>query len=106
MIKTKNHLYGWAISQKLPVDSFRWAKNLSKLDEKFIKDYCTDSDIGYILEVDIEYPEHLHYLHSDLPFLPERMNINKCNKLVCILYDKLQDFKTSIKAWISFLKSA
>ena len=30
----------------------------------------------------------MHDLHSDLPFLPERMKINKCNKLVCIPYDK------------------
>ena len=38
--------------------------------------------------MDIEYPKNLHDLHSDLPFSPERMNINKCSKLVCNLYDK------------------
>ena len=37
---------------------------------------------------DIEYPKNLHDLHSDLPFLPERMKIDKCNKLVCNLYSK------------------
>ena len=42
----------------------------------------------YTLEVDIEYPKNLHDLHSDLPFLPERIKIHKCNKLVCNLYDK------------------
>ena len=36
----------------------------------------------------LKYPKDLHDLHSDLPFLPERMKINKCNKLVCNLYDK------------------
>ena len=64
------------------------------LDESFIKNYCEDSDIGYILEIDIEYPKHLNDLHSNLPFLPERMKINKCNKLVCNLYDKKTMFST------------
>ena len=44
--------------------------------------------IGYILEVDVEYPKDLHGLHSDLPFLSERMKTSKCSKLVCNLYDK------------------
>ena len=37
---------------------------------------------------DVEYPKNLHDLHCDLPFLPERMKIHKCNELVCNLYDK------------------
>ena len=40
------------------------------------------------MDIDIEYPKNLHDLHSDLPFLPEKMKINKCSKLVCNLYDK------------------
>ena len=39
-------------------------------------------------EVDVKYSKNLHDLHSDLPFLPKRMKIGKCNKLVCNLYDK------------------
>ena len=46
------------------------------------------SDVGYIIKADIEYPKDLQSLHSDLPFLPERMNVNRCKKLVCNLYDK------------------
>ena len=76
------------MSQKLPVDGFKWVKNVSKIDEDFIKNYDEDSDKGYIPEVVVEYPKNLHDLHSDLPFLPERMKTNKCNKLVCNLYDK------------------
>ena len=72
-----NNLYGWAMSQKLPVDGFKWVKNASKLDEDFIKNYDIDSDKGYVLEVDVEHPKNLHDLHSDLPFLPERMKIDK-----------------------------
>ena len=71
-----NNLYGWAMSQKLPVDGFKWVKDVSKIDEDFIKNYDEHSDKGYILEVDVEYPKHLHDLHSDLTFLPERMKVN------------------------------
>ena len=73
-----NNLYGWATSEPLPVDGFDWIKDLSK----------KDSDKGYIIEADDKYPKNLHDLHSDLPLSPERMKINKCNKLVCNLYDK------------------
>ena len=43
---------------------------------------------GYILEVDVAYPKNLHDWQGDLPFLPERMKINKCSKLVCNLHGK------------------
>ena len=59
-----------------------------KFNEDFIKSYDEDSDKGYILEVDIEYPKMLQKSHSDLLFLSERMKINKCSKLACNLYDK------------------
>ena len=76
------------MSQKLPIDGFKWVKGVSKINEDFIKNYGEVSDKGYILEVDVEYPKNLHDLHSDLPFLPEGMKTDKCNKLVCNLYDK------------------
>ena len=63
-------------------------KNISKFNKEFIKHYDEDSDKGYALEVDIDDPKKLRDLHSDLPFLPERMKINKCNKLVCNLLIK------------------
>ena len=53
--------------------------------EKNISKY---TDKGYILEVDVKYPKNLHGLHEDLSFLPERMKIDKCRKLVCNLSDK------------------
>ena len=34
-----NNLYGWAMSQKLPVDGFKWKKNMLKFNEDFIKNY-------------------------------------------------------------------
>ena len=48
-----NSLYGWAFSQKLPVDGFEWVKNLSKFNEDFTKEYDENSDKGYFLEVDV-----------------------------------------------------
>ena len=61
MIKTWNHhtlcircknLYGWAMSQKLPVNCFEWVEKLSQFNEGFIKNYDENSDKGYILKVD------------------------------------------------------
>ena len=52
-----NNLYGWAMSQKLPVNDFKWVKNVSKFNEDFIKKYEENSNTGYFLEVDVEYPK-------------------------------------------------
>ena len=82
-----NNLYGWAMSKKLPVNEFKWINN-NEINEDFIKNYDENNDKGYIFEVDVKYPKILHELHSDLPFLPERMEINKCKKLVYNLFDK------------------
>ena len=81
-------MYGCAMSQKFPVNGFKWVTNVSKIDEDFIKNYDEDGGIGYFLKVNLEHPKNLRYLHGDLPFLPERMKINKCSKLVCNLYEK------------------
>ena len=82
-----NSLYGWAMSQKLPVRNFKWIEkdDISKFDEKFIKNYDENGDKGYILEVNVEYPEKICMLPSDLAFLPERIKINKCTKLTCTI---------------------
>ena len=79
---------------------------MSKFNEEFIKNYDEDSDKGYTLEVDVKYPKNFHALHEDLPFLPERMKIGKCKKLVCNLYDKKTMFShkiinTSLKSWFN-----
>ena len=82
-----NNLYGWAMSKKLPINGFKWIDN-NEINEDFIKNYDENNDKGYIFEIDVKYPKRLQELHSDLPFLPERMEINKCKKLVCNLYNK------------------
>ena len=62
-----NNLNGWAMSQKLPVNNFELIEkdDLLKFHEKFIKNCDENSEKGYILEVDVEYPKNLHKLHSD-----------------------------------------
>ena len=62
--------------------------DLSMFTEDFIKNYNEEGDVGYLLVVDIEYPKTLRMLHSDFPFLPDRMKVNKVKKLVCNVTDK------------------
>ena len=74
-----NNLYGWAISQKLPVNAFKWVNDITEINEV---------DVKVDVEVDVKYPKKLHDLHSYLPFLPKRIKIDKCKKLVCNLRNK------------------
>ena len=83
----KNSLCGWTMSQKLPAKNFKWINDISKFDESFIKGYNEERDKGYFLEVDVQFLENLHNLHNDLPSFPERMNIEKVEKLVANLHD-------------------
>ena len=75
------------MSEKLLVNGFEWVEKsrLSRFNEIFIKNYNENSDKGYFLEVDIDYPKELFNLHKNLPFLPER---NKVEKLICGIEDK------------------
>ena len=83
-----NNLYGKTMTEKLPVKGFRWMGDISKIDEDFVKVYNKNDNKGYLLDVDVDYPSKLQNLHSDLPFLQERTNINNTKKLVCNLNDK------------------
>ena len=71
------------MSEKLPVRDFKWFDNLSMFTEEFMKNYDENGDKGYILEVDVEYPQKLHNVHSDLPFYQkEGKSINVRNLFV------------------------
>ena len=79
-----NNLYGMAMSEKLPVKGFKWMTDISIMNEEFVKSYNKNSGKGYVLKVDVDYPHELQNLHSDLPFLPERMVVNNTKKLIAI----------------------
>ena len=85
-----NNLYGWAMLQKLPSNEFKWVEDISKFGESFIKSYNKESDKGYFLEVDIQYPENLHNLYNDLPFITERKKIEELKKLIVTLHGKTE----------------
>ena len=76
-----NNLYGWGMSEDIPVDGFQWVKDLSQFNDK-------NSNKGYFLELDVKYPKNLFNLHKDLRFLPERKKIKNVEKLVCDIEDK------------------
>ena len=81
-----NNLYGWAMSQKLPTHGFKWMDidipSVIKLLEK------KDTKTGYIFEVDLEYPQSLWEEHNDYPLAPEKIKINKVDKLVSTFLPK------------------
>jgi len=64
-----NNLYGWAMSQPLPYEDFKWiiTKNISHFA---IHKIPIDSKHSYFLEVDFIYPYRLHNLYNDLPLCP------------------------------------
>ena len=86
-----NNLYGWEVSQKLQVNNVEWIKDTSQFNEDSIKNYNEESDDkGYFLKVDVQYLEKLHEVHNDLAFLPERMKIEKVEKLAANLHGKTE----------------
>ena len=70
-----NNLYGWAMIQPLPVSDFKFLseKEINKFDLNFISE---NSEIGYILECDLEHPVELNDLHNDYPLCPEKIEIS------------------------------
>ncbi|XP_011868924.1 PREDICTED: uncharacterized protein LOC105562574, partial [Vollenhovia emeryi] len=84
-----NNLYGWAMRESLPYAQFQWVDdvNAESLD---IMAVTANSDIGYILEVDLSYPRELHDAHADLPFCPLRAAPpgKVTDKLLATLHDK------------------
>ena len=84
-----NNLYGRAMSEKLPVHSFKWLSSgeMEKLFNNQVVQIWEKTPC--ILEVDLEYPENLHDLHNDYPFCPERVECkNRVEKLIPNLRDK------------------
>ena len=70
-----NNLYGWAMSQALPINTFTWIDENEFQPIDWLQQ-LEDQDYGYIIECDLEYPAHLHHLHNDYPLAPERLRIS------------------------------
>ena len=85
-----NNLHGWAMSEALPTHGFKWVKNVEEFTAKRITKLAKKNKHGYLIEVDVDYPEELHEKHNQLPFLPEKMEIDKVIKLVPNLFNKKQ----------------
>ena len=84
-----NNLYGSAMSEKLPIHSFKWLSSgeMEKLFNNRVVQIWEKTPC--ILEVDLEYPEDLHDLHNDYPFCPERVECkNGVEKLIPNLRNK------------------
>ena len=84
-----NNLYGSAMSEKLPIHSFKWLTSgeMEKLFNNRVVQIWEKTPC--ILEVDLEYPENLHDLHNDYPFCPERVECkNRVEKLIPNLRNK------------------
>jgi hypothetical protein len=76
----KNNLYGEAMMQELPHCDFQWvgAEPLGKLEQSLIAGQeikPARTNVGYIFEVDLEYPAEIHDAHREYPLAPERMNV-------------------------------
>ena len=81
-----NNLYGWEMSQKLPIKGFKWidvdkSKVLKRLEKK-------NTNIGFIFKVDLDYPKSLWDSHNDYPLAPEKIKIYKIDKLICSFLPK------------------
>ena len=72
--------------QELPVNDFKWVEDISEFNEHLVK--------SYFPKADVQYPEKLHDLHDNLPFLPERMRIKKLKSLLIIYMIKLNNLFT------------
>ena len=73
------------MSQKLRVNNFELIKDTFQFQEYFIKNCNEGSDEEYFLEFDVQCLEKLREIRNDLPFLPERMKIEKLEKLIYMI---------------------
>ena len=71
-----NNLYGWAMIQYLPYSGPKWL-NKKKMSDFCLNSISENSSVGYILEVDLEYPSELHDLHNYYPLAPEKLEITQ-----------------------------
>ena len=84
-------MYGWAMIDYLPYEEFRYVKNVDGFDVMSINE---KSYTGYLLEVNLDYPDELHELHNDYPLAPEKLAVS--NDMLSAYCKKIAD-KYNIK---------
>ena len=75
-----NNLYKWTMSQKFLVDSFKWVEETSQYNEDFIKSHNDGSNIGYLIDVDVQYLE-IFTTFAILPFFLKEWKLEKLKNL-------------------------
>ena len=88
-----NNLYGWAMSQKMPYGNLRFLTSI-EIEQLNIYELKDDADTGYIFEVDLDYPDHLHDLHNDLPVAPVQRKV---------LWNELSPYTKTLTSHLPFL---
>ena len=78
-----NNLYGCAMRQYLPINNFKWVKNIDKIEQKLMR-IKNISSTGYVLDVDLEHSQELHDIYNDYPLAPEKINIAKNGCLIIV----------------------
>ena len=91
MIKIKSYL------QYQDVNNFEWIEDTFQFNKDFRKKYNEESDKEYFLEINVQDFERLHEIHNDLPFLLEKMEIEKVEKLVSTLHEKKTEYVIRIR---------
>ena len=76
------------MSQKVPVNDFKWVEDILNIWESFLKSCHDKSNEGFFLKVDVQYPKKLYDLLNDLPILPEKIKIEKSENVIANLHDK------------------
>lgn len=85
-----NNLYGYSMMEYLPINDFKWA-DANQFNVDNILKIAKDNPIGYIFEVDLEYPQYLHDNHKDYPLCAENIvipNTKTEKKLLLTLFNK------------------
>ena len=80
-----NNLCGQSMSSYLPYGGFKWLKDVDNFDVNSISkcNSIENNSTGYILKMNLEYPDELYTLHNDYPLAPEKLSVP---------YDKLLDY--------------
>ena len=96
-----NNLYGHSMTFPLPIGGMRWVskKVLKQMSFDYYKNYDFDDEYGYIAEVTLVYPKHLHYSHASFPVAPQSMELTPellspfQKKCYTVLGKKIKNFK-------------